>query len=81
MKLVDYTGLEQARQFMAGEHAGQAAGVFANLPAYVSESQFGFLHLDIVVGRFGLYLSGPLGAREAIERLAQALIGTLQEVR
>jgi hypothetical protein len=80
-KLVDYTSAEQARQFLAAEHPGQTPGSFANLPAYVGESQFGILHLNVVVGRFGLYLSGPVDARETVERVGRALLGGLQEVR
>ncbi len=80
VRLVDYTDAEQAKQATASEHAGQSAATFGNFPAYVGESQFGLLHLDIVSGRFGLYLSGAVGAREHMERLAQTLLGGLADV-
>lgn len=81
VRLVDYTSPEQATKFMAEEHPGVTAGTFADLPVYSWESQFGLAHLDVVIGRFGLYLAGP--AREAgiLQRLAQALIAALLEAR
>jgi len=81
VRLVDYASPERAANFMTGEHAGVAPATFANLPAYMWESQFGLVHLDVVAGRFGLYLSGPSGAAANLQRLAQALIAGLQDVR
>lgn len=80
VRLVDYTDPAQAKQVMASEHAGQSAATFGDLPGYVGESQFGLLHLDIVAGRFGLYLSGAPSTREHMERLAQTLLGGLADI-
>lgn len=81
VRLVDYTGSEQAARFMAEEHAGVTASTFSALPAYAWESRFRLAHLDVVVGRFGLYLSGPISALPTLQRLAEALIDGLREVR
>ncbi len=80
-KLVDYRKAESALGFVRHEHPSESEGQFAGLPAYTAasaEKMPGGYHLDISVGRFGLFLRGPAQAQDDIERVARALIGPMK---
>ncbi len=62
MKLVDYKKADVAVQFVPQESAGRTEEKVVGLPAFSGASSAmtpGYFHLNVTVGRFGLYLTAP----------------------
>ena len=78
VKLVDYRKVVTAKKFLELDHPGEKQTTAANLPAYTGESEFGYYHLDIAVGRFGLALRGPKAHQAEIDTLGNTIIGFLK---
>lgn len=81
VRLVDYRKASVARDFVKLDHPDEAEETFSGLPAYAAPSPAqtpGGYHLDIAVGRFGLFAQGPSGKKAEIETVARALIDAMQ---
>ncbi len=78
VRLVDYRTKATAEKFLQTYHAGQQQTVFETLPAYTELSGFGYYHLDLAVGRFGVFLSGPKDLQSGIEQTATGIVGVLK---
>jgi hypothetical protein len=78
VRLVDYQKTASAEKFLQHYHPGSQQGAFESLPAFSGESEFGYHHLDMAVGRFGLFLRGPKDSKADIEALAKGLIASLK---
>lgn len=68
--LVDYQKAAQTQKFMQTDHAGETIGDFNGLPAFTKTSEFKYMHIDIAVGRFGLFVSGPEAKKTEVEKVA-----------
>ncbi len=81
IKLIDYRKASAAKDFVKLDHPDEAEGTFEGLPAYAAPSPAqrpGGYHLDVAVGRFGLYAQGPSERKTEIETVARALIDAMQ---
>jgi len=77
VKLVDYAKADVAAQFVQKESAGRKDEKVAGLPAFSGSSSAmtpGYFHLNVAVGRFGLYLTGPESVAQEAQKLAAAII-------
>lgn len=78
VKLIDYQKADIASKFVAQESPGMEHETIGTLPAYTSASEpdhAGFVHLNAVVGRFGLYISAPKDATDEARKLTDAIVG------
>jgi len=76
-KLIDYLAAQPALEFVKHNHQREVEGEFVGLPAYAGPSPAqnpGGYHLDIAVGRFGLFLEGPSDRQSSVEQVARAII-------
>lgn len=79
VKLVDYVHAATTGKFLASAHPDEKSTTFEGLTAYAKdESQFSYYRLELVMGRFGLYLKGPKAQKEQIETLARGIKGLLK---
>ena len=78
VRLVDYKKVDAARQFLKHYHPGEQETTFESLPAFTRESDFGYYHLDVAVGRFGIFLRGPKDQKADIDSLGQGIINSLK---
>jgi hypothetical protein len=78
VKLFDYRKAAVAEKMVQLDHPGAQEDRFEAFPAFRSESDFGYYHLDIAAGRFGLYLRGPKDRKTYINALATGIIQLLQ---
>lgn len=78
VKLVDYLKSSIALKFVQDYNKGSQQTAFDTLPAYTGESGFGYYHLDIAPGRFGVYIRGPKDNKADIESLARGIIALLK---
>lgn len=76
--LVDYKKVDTAKKFVAHDHPGETETTFESLPAFTSESDFGYYHLDVAVGRFCIFLRGPKDQKAVIDSLGQGIINSLK---
>jgi hypothetical protein len=77
VKLVDYQKADIAVGFVQKESAGLKEEKIASLTAHAGPSSPmspGNLHLNVAVGRFGLYLTGPDRFTEEMHKLAAAIV-------
>jgi len=71
------TALDRVRY----EHPGESDTRFAGLPAFrssSSEAMPGAVHLDVAVGRFALFVTGPTGSKPDLDRVAQTIIDAMK---
>lgn len=78
VRLVDYRTKATAEKFLQSYHKGQQPISFESVPAYTDQSDFGYYHLDIAVGRFGVFLSGPKDLKSGIEQTATGIVAGLK---
>lgn len=78
VKLVDYLKASIALKFVQDYNKGSQQTAFNTLPAFTGESGFGYYHLDIAPGRFGVYIRGPKDNKADIEALATGIIALLK---
>ncbi len=78
VKLVDYRKPTISEKFVKQYNPTAQQSTFETLAAFTGESNFGYYHLDIVVGRFGLFLQGPKGNKADIDTLAKGIIALLK---
>lgn len=78
VKLVDYLKAAPAGRFVQLDHPGEQGIKFESLQAYSFVSDFEYYHLDVAVGRFGLYLKGPKDRTSDIDVLAKGIIAQLR---
>ena len=78
VKLVDYRNAATSEKFVKMDHSEEQGEKFENLPAFKGESSFGYYHLDVVVGRFGLFIRGPINNIGDIEALGTGIITNLK---
>ncbi|MGO8672201.1 MAG: GNA1162 family protein [Capsulimonadaceae bacterium] len=78
VKLVDYQKAAITGKFLALDHIGEDQVQFDQLPAYADDSDQGYHHLDVSVGRFGLYVKGPKTNQTDIETLTKGIIDLLK---
>ena len=50
----------------------------AGLPAFITTSEFGYEHVDLAVGRFGLFVRGPAAKKDDVEKVASALVAAIK---
>lgn len=78
VKLVDYLKTAPAARFVQLDHPDEEGSKFESLQAFSFESDFDYYHLDVAVGRFGLYVKGPKGLKGDIDTLAKSIIAQLR---
>lgn len=81
VKLVDYRTVEACKGFVAHRHPREEPQDFDGLPAYFGPSESatpGAYHLDVAVGRLGLFIVGPASLQRDVEGLARALIAGME---
>lgn len=78
LKLVDYRQKAAAEKYVKLYNNEFQPTTFETLPAYSGESQFGFYHLDVAVGRFGLFFRGPKASETDIQTLGKGVITLLR---
>jgi polysaccharide biosynthesis protein PelC len=78
IKLVDYLKMAQTQKFLQTEHPNETVGEFEGLPAFIKTSEFNYLHIDVGVGRFGLFVSGPDAKKSDVEKVASGLIAAIR---
>jgi len=76
VKLVDYQKTDVAQQFVAAQSPGMEPQQLGALPVYsaATPDHAGFVHLNAVVGRFGLYVTAPQGAVDKARDLAIQIV-------
>ena len=78
VKLFDYRKASVAKNFIQHKHPGEQETTFESLPAFTNESGFGYYHLDMAAGRFGIFLGGPKDLKSDIEALGKGIIEQLK---
>jgi hypothetical protein len=78
VKLVDYRQISVAKRFLITYQMGKREITIDDLPAFAGVSEFPYYHLDVAVGRFGLFLRGPKDRQGEIDTLAKGIIGLLK---
>lgn len=80
-KLEDCGKKDVALARIKHEHPDETEARFAGLPAFMAASPAntpGAYHLDVAVGRFALFLTGPGSKKGDIEKVAQAIIAAMK---
>jgi len=78
VKLVDYLSGATSLKFLQGYNPDARQGTFESVPAYTGESDFGYYHMDLAIGRFGVFLRGPKDTRADIESIGKGLVALLK---
>lgn len=78
VKLVDYLKATTAQKFIDHYNPEKKATTFETLPAYAGDAEFNYYHLDLAVGRFGVFLRGAKANQTDMETLAKGLIALLK---
>ncbi|MHB9035821.1 MAG: GNA1162 family protein [Armatimonadota bacterium] len=78
VKLVDYLKPVTSGKFLEHYNLGLPSTTFESLSAYEGDSDMGYHHLDVAVGRFGLFLRGPKDNAADIEALGKGIIALLK---
>jgi len=78
VRLVDYLKTATSEKFIQHYNIGAQQITFETLPAFSATSEFSYYHLDIAVGRFGLFLRGPEANKTDIEALGKGIIALLK---
>ncbi|MCL5105633.1 MAG: DUF799 family lipoprotein [Armatimonadetes bacterium] len=78
VRLADYRKPDVSEKFIQTYNSGGQSTTFENLPAFTGESDFGYYHLDMAVGRFGVFLRGPKDNKADIEALGKGIIALLR---
>jgi polysaccharide biosynthesis protein PelC len=78
VKLVDYLKASAAASYVEMVHPGEDSVKFVGLTAFVKTSDFGYEHVDLAVGRFGLLVRGPAAKKDDVERAASALVAAIK---
>ncbi|MHB1459038.1 MAG: GNA1162 family protein [Armatimonadota bacterium] len=78
VRLVDYLKVAPAARFVQLDHPDDQGKKFESLQAFSFESDFEYYHLDVAVGRFGLYIEGPKALKSEIDTLAKGIIAQLK---
>ncbi len=73
VKLVDYSKKNTALSFVQMYHPGEDSVKFAGLQAFIKTTDFGYEHVDLAIGRFGLFVRGPVTKKDDLERAAEAI--------
>lgn len=77
VRLVDYTKIEIAAKFISQASEGMQSAKVEGLAAFSGlspASMPGYLYLNVAMGRFGLYLSGPESKAENMRKLAAEIV-------
>jgi hypothetical protein len=77
VKLVDYLKMAQTQKFLQTEHPGETVADFNGSPGFVSTSTFNYLHIDVAMGRFGLFVSGPAAKKTDVEKVTSSIMQAL----
>jgi len=78
VRLVDYRKVAIAKKFVGHYSPDLQESTFHSLPAFTHESEFRYVHLDVAVGRFGLFLRAPKDHKAGMEALAAGIMGSLK---
>ena len=78
VRLADYRKPAVSEKFIKTYNSVGQSTTFENLPAFTGESGFGYYHLDMAVGRFGVFLRGPKDNKADIEALGKGIIALLR---
>lgn len=78
VKLVDYLKVATALKFLQGYNPDSQQSTFETLPAFTGESGFGYTHLDVAIGRFGVYIRGPKDRKAEVDAIGKGIIALLK---
>lgn len=78
LRFTDYRKAVSSEKLLEHYHPGETKSTFDSLPAFTKQSDFGYYHLDVAVGRFGIFLRGPKDRQTDIEALGRGIIGLLR---
>lgn len=78
LKLVDYRNKAASAKYVQLNNSGLQQTTFETMPAFAGDSDFGYYHLDISVGRFGVFLRGPKANKDNIEAVGRGIIALLK---
>ncbi len=76
--VADYSKAEQAQAVARIQSGNTPESKFENLPAFSQTSSFGFVHLNIVAGRFALYLRAPADQEDLAKKVASAILKSMR---
>jgi hypothetical protein len=79
VELADYEKADIAQAVVQSRSAGAEQKSFDEQPAFSPSSEFGYFHLNISVGRFGLYLRAPAEQEETLRKIALTIVKNLKK--
>jgi hypothetical protein len=74
ISVFDLAAADQCKAAVRSRCRNATESTFEGLPAFTYTSEFGFVHLGIVAGRFAVYVRGPDEEEELVRKVGSAII-------